>query len=154
MMSYKVQLTPAPVSLPLNGTLSVGGALAGKVKRLEQELQELPQTIVNPAEHVHGGVYARTGMIPAGTTFIGAVHRKNHINIVCGDVSIATDGGTLRLVGYHVLPANAGSKRIAYAHADTMWTTLAQTGLTNFREIEDELVEDSSQLQTRQHQKD
>lgn len=138
----------------LNGTFSLAGEKAQQVARLEAELEQLPQTIVPPVEHVHGKVYTRTGLIPAGTTFIGAVHKKDHINIVCGDVTIATDEGTLRLTGYHVLPCNAGSKRVAHAHADTLWTTIAHTELTDFSAIEDELAEDSAALQTRKYRKD
>lgn len=142
------------MDLALNGTFAVTGAQAEKVARLESELAKLPQTHVEPLQHVHGGIYTRTGLIPAGTTFTGAVHRKDHINIVCGDVTIVTDAGPVRLTGYHVLPSSAGSKRVAHAHADTLWTTIAPTALTDFAAIEDELVQDSAALQTRKHGKD
>lgn len=138
------------MELTLNGTFSLQGERANQVARLEAEMRQLPQRVIPPDQGVHGGIYTRTGLIPAGTTFIGAVHRKDHVNIVCGDVTIATDDGALRLTGYHVLPACAGSKRVAHAHADTMWTTIVRTDLTEFEEIEDESVENSGSLQTRQ----
>lgn len=132
-----------------NATFAVTDAVAAKVKRLEDEIQKLPQVVIAPVHHVHGRMYARTGLIPQGTTFTGAVHKKDHINVVCGDITLLSNDGPLRLTGYHVLPTCAGSKRVAYAHADTMWTTLAQTDLADIAEIEDELVEDSGALQTR-----
>jgi hypothetical protein len=120
-----------------------------KVARLEQELEKLPQTFVEPRHDIHGGLYARTGLIPAGTTFTGATHKKDHINVVCGDITVLTDEGPVRLTGYHVLPTQAGSKRVAYAHADTVWTTVVRTDLCDVGEIENECVEDSAALQTR-----
>lgn len=119
------------------------------VEDFEKLLASMPQRYVKVKHDVNGGVYTRTGLIPAGTTFIGAVHTKDHINIVCGDITILTESGPIRYTGYHVLPAKAGSKRVAYTHADTMWTTVLHTTLTDIRAIEDESVEDSSQLQTR-----
>lgn len=120
-----------------------------KVKRLEDAINQSPACEVPVQHHVHGGMYARTGLIPAGVTFTGAVHTKDHINIVIGDVTVLSDTGPIRYSGHHVLPCKAGSKRVAVTHADTYWTTMIVTNLTNISEIEDEICEDSTVLQTR-----
>lgn len=119
-----------------------------KVKRLEQELKALPQTAVGVSHCVNGGVYTRTGTIPADTAFMGAVHKKDHINVLIGDVTVLTDEGPIRYTGHNVLPTKAGSKRVAYAHAETVWTTIIRTDLTDIREIENECVFNSEELQT------
>lgn len=120
-----------------------------KIDRLETELNKLDQVTVDLEHYLSGGMYARHGMIPAGTTFTGAVHKKDHLNVLYGDVTMILDDGPFRYTGYHVLTCKAGLKRVAFAHADTFWTTIEKTDLTDVSEIEDELVENSEALQTR-----
>ena len=133
----------------VNTSFFDGSRLSSKVDKLSDAVRQLPQIMVSPKHDIFGGMYARTGLIPAGSTFIGAVHKKDHINIVVGDVTVLTDDGPLRLTGYHVLPTQAGSKRVAHTHADTMWTTIIKTDLTDVEAIEDDVVENSDSLQTR-----
>lgn len=133
-----------------NGTFDVASSdMRGKVERFEQLLRNTQQTAVPVQHHVNGGMYARSGLIPAGTSFVGAVHKKDHINIVCGDVTVLTDDGPTRYTGYCVMPCAKGSKRVAFAHADTMWTTLLRTDLADVEDIENESVEGSDELQSR-----
>lgn len=119
------------------------------VCRLEQAILQGPQIDLRTEHVLSGGVYARTIFIPAGTALTGATHKKDHVNVVCGDISVTTDEGVKRITGYHVLPSKAGIKRAGIAHADTVWTTLCKTDLTDIEDIEDELVEESARLQTR-----
>lgn len=121
-----------------------------KVERLESEMKSTPQFAVGVHHCINGGIYTRTGTIPADTVFIGAEHKKDHINVVVGDVTVMTDSGPIRYTGHHILPTPAGSKRVAYAHADTTWTTIVQTHNTDIRAIEDECVVNASELQTQQ----
>lgn len=120
------------------------------VERLEQLVLSVPQVDLRTEHSLSGGVYARTIYIPAGTVLTGATHKKDHINIVFGDITVTTDNGPVRLTGHNVLPTKAGSKRAGFAHADTVWTTICHTNLTDIEAIEDELVEESARLQTRQ----
>ena len=122
------------------------------VQKFEEELSALPQLSQDIYHEIFGGIYCRTGCIPANVAFVGQVHKHDHINIVVGDITIATDAGPIRLTGYNVLPTKAGSKRVAYTHANTYWTTILATDLTSVQAIEDWAVEDSSKLTTRQLQ--
>lgn len=117
---------------------------------LEEQILALPQVDLRTEHSLAGGIYARTIFIPAGTVLTGATHKKDHINIVFGDITVTTDGEPVRLTGHHVLPTKAGNKRAGVAHADTVWTTLVRTDLSDIEAIEDELVIESSRLQTRQ----
>lgn len=119
------------------------------VCRLEQAILQGPQVDLRTEHVLSGGVYARTIHIPAGTVLTGATHKKDHVNVVCGDISVTTDDGVKRITGYHVLPSKAGIKRAGIAHADTIWTTLCKTDLTDIKAIEDDLVEESDRLQNR-----
>lgn len=120
-----------------------------KLAQLERLILAVPQVDLRTRHEVSGGVYARTIYIPAGTVLTGATHKKDHINIVVGDITVSTDDGMKRITGHHVLPTKAGMKRGGFAHADTVWTTVCHTELTDIAAIEDELVVESDQLQTR-----
>lgn len=121
-----------------------------KVEALEALILKHPQVDLQTKHELSGGVYARTIFIPAGTVLTGARHKKDHVNIVFGDITVSTDDGMKRITGYHVIPTKAGMKRVGFAHADTAWTTVCQTELTDIEEIENELVEEAEKLQTRQ----
>lgn len=123
-----------------------------KIERLEEIILQTPQVDLRTEHALAGGAYARTIYIPAGTVLTGASHKKDHINIMQGDISVSTDDGMKRLTGQHILTTKAGHKRVGYAHADTTWTTVCQTALTDYAEIEAELVEEPEKLQTRQQQ--
>ena len=126
-----------------------GLASSEAIRDYEAQLKALKQHDTDIDHEVFGGISCRTAHIPGGMSFVGQVHKHDHINIVVGDITIVTDDGTVRLTGYNVLPTKAGSKRVAYTHAPTTWTTIHATDLTDVQAIEDWAVEDSSQLTTR-----
>ena len=109
-------------------------ATLDKVEALESLILQVPQVDLQTKHELSGGVYARTIFIPAGTVLTGARHKKDHVNIVFGDITVSTDDGM---------------KRVGFAHSDTAWTTVCQTGLTDIEAIEEELVEEAERLQTR-----
>ncbi len=119
-----------------------------KIEALESHILEMPQVDLGTTHCLSDGLYARTIYIPAGTVLTGAAHKKDHINIVQGDITVSTDDGMKRLTGQHILSTKAGHKRVGYAHADTTWTTICHTYLTDLQEIEVELVEEPEKLQT------
>lgn len=119
------------------------------VREWEAELAQRPQIDLSTEHLVHGGMYARTILIPAGAGLTGALTSMDNVCIVCGDIAVTTDSGVQRLTGYHVLPAKAGAKRAGVALADTYWTTIWPTQLTDIEAIEDEATCESHLLQTR-----
>lgn len=120
------------------------------VSRLEALLLDVPQRSLNTSHVVHGGMCARTILIPAGTVLTGARTNKHNMCILSGDITVTTDQGPRRLTGFHVIPASAGLKRAGIAHADTYWTTVWPTDLADIEAIEDEMTDESTRLQTRQ----
>jgi len=104
--------------------------------------------------HFADGLVTRTILIPAGTYLVGLAHKAEHINVCHGDITVWTEAGMKRLVGYHVLPSQPGAQRVGYAHADTYWTTV-HTNPDNTRDVralEDRLVEHPERLQDRRLQ--
>lgn len=122
-----------------------------KVDKLEEELGKVPQIDLQTQHHLSGKIYARTIFIPAGTALVGTTHKKDHMNVMFGDITVTTDEGVVRFTGYHVIPAKAGFKRAGIAHADTLWTTLCYTEETDLEKIEEESVVEVERLQTRKH---
>lgn len=119
------------------------------VHALQNNLMAMPQVDVAIEHLVHGGMYARTALIPANTVLTGAQTNADNICVVCGDITVTTDDGVKRLTGFHVLPASAGAKRAGLAHADTWWTMLARTDLQDVSDIEEALTGEADLLQTR-----
>lgn len=120
-----------------------------KVRELEQFTLGMPQVDLQTSHVVFGKMCARTILIPAGTLLTGALTNCDNVCVMSGDITVTTDEGPQRLVGHHVLPARAGFKRAGVAHADTYWTTVWPTELTDIAAIEDEMTSESAMLQTR-----
>lgn len=121
----------------------------GSIEELQAVMLTLPQVDLQTAHVVNGKVCARTIFIPAGTDLIGAKVNKDHINIVAGDIVVTTDTGPVRITGHRVFASPAGHKRAGRAFADTYWTTIWHTSLTDVDAIEDEMTDESAMLQTR-----
>lgn len=123
--------------------------LGDPMAKLEAFLGQLPQIDLQTSHVVHGRMCARTIFIPAGTALTGVLTNCDNICVLYGDITVTTDEGMRRLIGFNVLPANKGYKRAGLAHADTWWTTLIHTDKTEIHEIEDQMTDDSHLLQTR-----
>lgn len=70
------------------------------------------------------GVYVRQMFIPAGVALVGHIHRHPCVNVVIGDIEVATERGRERIVGPFTFTSAAGIKRAGYARKDTLWTTI------------------------------
>lgn len=78
-----------------------------------------------PVEHFFAeGVYVRQMLIPAGVALVGHIHRHPCVNIVLGDIEVASEEGRKRIVGPATFASPAGIKRAGYALKDTLWTTI------------------------------
>ena len=74
--------------------------------------------------HFATGVYVRELHIPADTVLTGKIHRHDCVNIVLGDIEVATEEGLKRLTGFHVFTSPAGLKRAGRTFAATIWITV------------------------------
>lgn len=126
--------------------LSVAPSMA-QIIRLEEEILKLDQVEMPAVHHFAPGLYAREMFIPKGTVLTGAVHKVTHLSLFVGDITVWTDGGMKRLTGHNTFVSKAGAKRVGYAHEDTWCTGFFPTDMTDVRELERELCEDSDRLQ-------
>jgi len=97
-----------------------------------------------PLEVTHvfsDGLYSRTMRIPKGTLLTGAIHRRAHLSVVLqGRISVYTETGTEQYEAPCLFSSPPGTKRVGYAHTDTIWVTVHATQATTVKDAEAELI--------------
>lgn len=120
-------------------------AMREMVNSLERSIRNELETVELPVKHHFSkGVYARELFIPKGTVLIGKIHKFTNLNIMSqGEMSVLTDDGVVRVKAPFTIVSPPGTKRAAYAHEDTIWTTIHGTDETDVDKIEIEFVAQS-----------
>lgn len=115
------------------------------LERLESAIREHLPAVDLPVKHYFSkGVYARELFIPAGTVLTGEIHKHENLNIMSqGDMTVLTDEGPKRVQAPFTIVSPAGTKRAAYAHTDTVWTTIHGTDERDVDKIKQEFIADS-----------
>ena len=109
---------------------SVSGPISNRdiqdiITALENEWYKLPQLDVPVIHRYAGGIYIREIVIPKGTFLTGRIYKDDHIDtMISGDITVSTDDGMRRFNGYNSFASKKGKKRAAYAHEETIWTTV------------------------------
>lgn len=112
-----------------------------KVNILEGQMREMPQIELHVEHHFSPGVYARELHIPKGTVLTGKIHKYAQLNILsAGEMSVLTEDGVKRVGAPFTVVSPPGTKRIAYAHTDCVWTTIHGTDETDIDKIEDHFI--------------
>lgn len=108
-----------------------------KLERFEAEMFKLG-TIEIPVKHYFSqGVYAREITIPKGTVLTGKIHKYSQLNILSkGDISVLTEEGIKRVQAPFAIVSPPGTKRVAYAHEESVWTTVHGTEERDLEKIE------------------
>ena len=57
-----------------------------------------------------------------------------------GELSILTDDGVVRVKAPYTVVSPPGTKRLAFAHEDTIWTTIHGTEEQDIEKIEDQFI--------------
>ena len=116
-----------------------------RIERLQGEMLASGQCIDLPVKHHFSqGVYARELHIPAGATLTGKVHKYANLNILSqGEISVSTEDGIVRVSAPFTIVSPPGTKRVAFAHTDCVWTTIHGTDETDLEKIEAHFVTDS-----------
>ncbi len=129
------------MSLP---ALLMQSPIRTKVFEIEDMMRRMPQVDMPVAHYFSLGIYARELSIPAGTLLTGKIHKYQQLNIMTqGDLSVLTEDGIKRVQAGFVIVSPPGTKRIAYAHADTKWITVHATDKVDVAEIEQEFIAQS-----------
>ncbi len=108
-----------------------------KVFEIEEKMRAMPQVALRVEHHYSPNVYARELHIPAGVALTGRVHKFDNMNILTqGEMSVSTEHGMKRIKAPYTIVSPAGTKRIALAHTDCIWTTILGTDETDPEKIE------------------
>lgn len=125
---------PDPIAAPVS--------LRDKVFAIESLMKAMPGQLELPVRHHFSqGVYARELFIPKGATLVGKIHKYQQLNIMpMGDMSVLVGDEVKRVVAPFVVVSPPGTKRVAYAHADTIWITVHGTDETDLDRIEEHFI--------------
>lgn len=120
--------------------------LRDKVNAMEAIMRTMPQVDLPVKHHFSQGVYGRELFIPKGVTLTGKIHKYSQLNIlVCGELSVLTEDGIKRVKPPFIVVSPPGTKRIAYAHEDSIWLTVHGTEETDLEKIEDKFIAQNEQ---------
>lgn len=123
-------------NIPATADDMVGAAFVAEEKIREFDPVDLPVK-----NHFSKGVYAREMFIPKGTVLTGHIHKYENLNIMSqGELSIFTENGVIRVKAPYTVVSPPGTKRLAYAHEDTIWTTIHGTEETDVDKIEAQFI--------------
>lgn len=88
------------------------------------------------------GQYVREIFLPKGVAIVGKIHKHSHPNFLLkGKVSVFTEHeGVKHLEAPLSMISLAGTKRVVFAHEDTVWITVHKTDKTDLKEIEEEII--------------
>lgn len=122
-----------------------GLTMREKVELAERVMKARGTPVEIPVRHYFSdGVYAREIRIPAGTLLTGKIHKRTNLNLLsAGEISVLTERGVERVRAPFTVVSPAGTKRIAYAHTDCVWTTVHGTHETDLEKIEAEFIAQS-----------
>lgn len=112
-----------------------------QILALEGRLRELPQLDIKTTHRFSKGLYAREIFIPKGTILVGKIHRFENLNIISqGDITVLTEDGARRIKAPFTVVSPPLTKRVGYAHEDTVWTTIHASNETDLDKLEAELI--------------
>ncbi len=123
-----------------------------KVRALESASLTLPQVDIKTTHLIHGGMYARTIMIPAGVVITGALIKIATILIIDGDVIVYIGDDIIDMNGYNVIPAASGRKQAFLAKSDVHLTMIFPSNAVNIEQAETEFTDEVNMLITRKQQ--
>jgi hypothetical protein len=93
---------------------------------------------IEPKHHFSKGVYAREISIPKGSLIVGKIHKFENFNILSqGELSIISIDGCVRVKAPYTVVSSPGVKRLAFAHEDSVWTTVHGTEEKDVEKIEE-----------------
>jgi len=117
-----------------------------KIFTLEAMMKKQPQLELKVIDHFSYGVYARELHIPAGTLLTGEIHKLENLNILSeGCISVMTEDGVKRVQAPFTIVSPPGTKRIAFAHTDCVWTTVHGTFEKDIDKIKEFFIATSEQ---------
>lgn len=119
------------------------------VKQLEEVALTCPQLPATTHHILHGGMYARTMLIPKGAMLTGALIEVATMLVVNGHVEVFIGEESIIVEGYHCFAAAVGRKQAFIAIEDTHLTMVFPTLATTIAEAEDWFTDEAHLLFSR-----
>lgn len=122
--------------------------LREKIVVLEAAMLAMPehQIHIEPKHYFVPGIYMREISIPKDVTLTGKIHKTEHMCILSkGEVSVYTEDGIKRIKASSVVHSLPGTKRVLYAHEDSVWINVHHhpSNEQNLEKIEEMFVVDT-----------
>lgn len=98
--------------------------LRAEIVALESVMLKMTSSLIHiePKHYFAPGLYLREIFIPKGVTLTGKIHKTEHLCILSkGRVSVYTEDGIKEIEASTVVPSLPGTKRVMYAHEDSVW---------------------------------
>jgi hypothetical protein len=112
-----------------------------KVFALEDMMREQTPLELKTEHFFSPGIYTRILHIPKGCLLTGKIHKEPILNIMIkGDISVLLGDEVKRIIAPFVIVSPAGSKKIGYAHEDTIWIGCHGTDEVDVCKIEDRFI--------------
>lgn len=114
-----------------------------RVDRLQFELGKLPQLDMPLIHRFTPGMYIRELQIPKGAVIITKIHKTTHPFVVSqGHLSVWDEKtGVQHVRAPHTGITTPGTRRVAFAFEDSIWTTFHATDETDVEKIEAAIIE-------------
>lgn len=137
------------LSVPMLTLPPPSPAMLARLHVIHRLTRELPQVPLTTEHLLHGGMYARTIRIPAGTLMNGSAIRCATILILHGDCAVTAGDSLVELHGYNVLPGSPGRKQSFLTLSDVEMTMIFPTTSQTVEEAENEVFAEAEELMSR-----
>ncbi len=132
--------------LNANDDIAPSCDIRDKVFAIEREMLKLPQRELSIRYYHGGGVFTGELFIPKGTVLVGKIHKYENLNVMTkGKLSVLVGNEIKKVYAPYVVVSPPGTKRIAYAHEDTIWMTFHKTEEVVKEEVEKIFIAQSEQ---------
>lgn len=122
-----------------------------KVRQLENITIDMPQIDIQTEHTLHGGMYARTILIPAGTLLTGVLIKIPTTLIAYGEATVYMGDKVKDISGYNVIAASANRKQAFWAKTDTYLTMIFPTVSQTVEDAEHEFTDEFHLLLSHLH---
>lgn len=120
--------------------------LREKVNNAESIMKTMEQLELKTEHFFSPGIYTRILHIPKGCMLTGKIHKEPILNIMIkGDISVLIGNEIKRILAPFIIVSPAGSKKIGYAHEDTIWIGCHGTDEIDIHKIQERFVADNEQ---------
>lgn len=116
-------------------------SIRDRLNDLETEMRNQPQLNLITDHFFSPGIYTRVLHIPKGCLLTGKIHKEPILNIMIkGEISVLLGEEFKRIVAPYICISPAGSKKLGYAHEDTIWVGCHGTDDFDLAKIEKRFV--------------